>query len=227
MVSTVAIVSGHAPPSVSPPHILQQWWDELAAAVGKIPRRFCLIACLDANARFHQQADEPATLSSTTICRNSRHLVDFAHRVNGDVSDQFDCRGTRLTSWTSPGGHQSLLDYVVYPRTWRPGAVTLPTPDLQDLHSGRDHDPVALELNVTCQSTRPQDSLHVDVAALSTAQGQAVARGGPLSPVPVIPWSVDSTRHVDLVHRHLHAQLRRFAACPSEGSEPGPHLCNH
>ena len=145
--------------------------------------------------------------------------MDFAHRVNGDVSDQFDCRGERLTSWTSPGGHQSLLDYVVYPRTWRPGAVTLPTPDLQDLHSGRDHDPVALELNITCQSTRTQDSLHVDVAALSTAHGQAVARRA-LESMPMIPWSVDSTRHVDLVHRHLHAQLRDLPPAPPRARNP-------
>ncbi|CAE7858178.1 unnamed protein product [Symbiodinium microadriaticum] len=121
--------------------------------------------------------------------------------------------------WTSPGGHQSLLDYVVYPRLWRPGAVTLPTPDLQDLHSGRDHDPVALELNITYQSTRPHDSLHVDVAALSTAQGQAVARRV-LESVPMIPWSVDSTCHVDLVHRHLHVQLRELPPAPPRARNP-------
>ena len=97
--------------------------------------------------------------------------------------------------------------------------MTLPTPDLQDLHSGRDHDPVALELKVTCQSTRQQDSLHVDVAALSTAQGQAVARRA-LESVPTIPLSVDSTHHVDLVHRHLHAQLRDLPPAPLRARNP-------
>ena len=215
----IAVVSAHAPPTVSPLPVLQAWWDELAAAIRVIPRRCCLVMCVDANARFHQIGAQPETLQSAPACRNADFLLDFTHQVGGDLAAQFDSCGNRLFSWTSPSGHRSLLDYVLFAKEWSSAACTLLTPDLQDLHSGRDHDPVLLEIDATIQAKTSARPFHVECTALATPQGVQVARQA-LASVPQVPWEVDSTLHVDIIHRHLRDCMKSLPPAPPRARNP-------
>ena len=215
----LAIVTAHAPTAVSPPHVLLQWWGGLQTAMQRIPRKCCVITCIDANARFSQEVERPRTLAAQPICRNSRHLADFACAQGLEVTDQFDCLGSKLVSWTSPGGHTSLLDYILFPKEWQEAAQTLPTPRLGDLYCDRDHDPVALLLDVHCQSDAEPPPLRIDPAALLTPAGAAVARRA-LETVPPIPWEWDSTLHTDIVNQHLARCLRELPPAPPKPRNP-------
>ena len=215
----LAIVTAHAPTAVSPPHVLLKWWGDLQAAMQCIPRGCCVIACLDANARFAQEPGRPRTLSAQPICRNFRHLVDFACTQGLEATDQFDCNGKQLISWTSPNGHTALLDYVLFPSEWQAAAHTLPTPRLNDLHCDKDHAPVALLLDIRYEATPRPHQLRVDPVALQTPEGLAAARRA-LETVPPIPWGADSTLHVDIVHRHLRHCLRELPPAPPRPRNP-------
>ncbi|CAE7525428.1 CACNA1S [Symbiodinium sp. CCMP2592] len=215
----LAIVAGHAPPSVSPPEVLQAWWDAFSEAVSRIPRKYCLITSLDANARFECDPAAPRTLESSPLCGNARHLLDFACSTGGDVSAQCDCNGLPLVSWVSPNGQPALLDYITYPREWSEAVRMLPTPDLGDLHSGHDHWPVALELNVCCEGRKPRMDGRISPAQLRTPASLAAVQRA-LTTLPHIPWSVDSTTHVDIIHRHLHACLAELPAPPRKARNP-------
>ena len=214
----VALVSAHAPPAVSPAHVLQMWWSELEAAIRVVPRKYSLMVCVDANAHFHQDPAYPETVASAPICRNAGHLLDFVQHVEGDLSAQFDSDGRRLVSW-SPSDHEALIDYVLYPRAWRAAAVTRPSPDLRDLHAGRDHRPILLELDARLDCGKPTPQLRVDCASLATPAGLLVARQA-LASVPTVPWNVDSTAHVDVIHRHLHACLKERPPPPTRARNP-------
>ncbi|CAE7467338.1 CACNA1S [Symbiodinium sp. CCMP2592] len=215
----LAVVAGHAPPSTSPPEVLQTWWSNLAAAVGRIPRKYCLITGLDANARFELDHQCPQTLTSAPLCENARHLLDFVCTTGGDLTSQCDCNGAPLVSWVSPNGQPALLDYITFPREWSGAAVTLPTPDLGDLHSGHDHWPVALELDVTCEGRSRQPIHRISPEQIRSAAGVTMVQHA-LATIPHIPWTVDSTTHVDIIHRHIHACLSSLPQAERKARNP-------
>ncbi|CAE7301905.1 CACNA1H [Symbiodinium sp. CCMP2592] len=215
----LAIVVAHAPTAVSSPEQIDEWWEYLHSQVRRIPPRFVLITCIDANARFVQDPAHPDTLEATAQTRNSEHLRDFAHATGAGISQQFSHTGVPLTSWRSPSGHSALLDYILFPRAWRPAAVTLDTPCLNDLHCDVDHFPVHLSLNVTCDTSVRPDVPRVSAEALRTPHGQACVKAA-FASLPAIPWSTDTTSHLDLIHRHLHACLKTLPPAPPKPRNP-------
>ena len=216
---SVALISAHAPPATSAEEILSQWWADLGQIIATIPPRFTLLQCIDANARFHACSDTPGTLASAPKCSNAKHLRNHALQIEAEATDQFSDTGSRLTSWQSPTGHRALLDYVLFPKAWKPAALTRDTPDLGDLHADYDHFPVLLDLDVTCEGRRPSVSQRIDPAALRTPAGQAVARAA-LATLPHIPWDICSTQHLEFVHRHLLHALEALPRAPPKPRNP-------
>ncbi|CAE7586002.1 CACNA1S [Symbiodinium sp. CCMP2592] len=215
----LAITVAHAPTAVSSPESLAEWWESLHSQVRRIPPRFVLITCIDANARFVQDPAYPDTLEATPKTRNCEHLREFAQAIGADISQQFSNTGAPLTSWRSPNGNQALLDYILFPRAWRPAAATLDTPCLNDLHCDVDHFPVLLCLDVTCDTSIRPAAPRVNIDALRTPQGQSLVRAA-FASMPAIPWSLDTTSHLDTVHRHLHACLQALPPAPPKPRNP-------
>ncbi|CAE7475133.1 CACNA1S [Symbiodinium sp. CCMP2456] len=215
----LAIVSAHAPPATSPEEVLDEWWGTLARILARIPSRFTLLQCIDANARFHPDPARRATLESAPICGNARRLRQHAFTTEAEVTDLFSQSGKKLISWRSPAGQSSLLDYILFPRGWKAAATTEDTPDLQDLHGDIDHAPVLLTLDVRCATRRGAAEPRIDVTALQTPAGQAIARRA-LETVPPIPWEVCSTQHLDHIHRHILQALQELPKAPPKPRNP-------
>ena len=90
-------------------------------------------------------------------------------------------------------------------------------PSLDDLHATIDHRPLRLCLDLTLDSINPSCRRRIDVRALHTAEGlSAVERA--FRTMPLIPWGVDSTTHVALLHTHLRGSLA--ASLPVLKSRP-------
>ena len=107
----------------------------------------------------------------------------------------------------------------MYPQSWQAAATTHDTPCLNDLHAGVDHRPVLLSLEVECATQRRQLEPKLDVAAACTPEGQRLVQAA-FATAPVVPWEVDSTRHLDILHGHLHAALQHLPRPPVKPRNP-------
>ena len=117
----------------------------------------------------------------------------------------------------SPQGRESLIDYFVCPSQWASAMRVEQCPSLDDLHATIDHRPLRLCLDLTLDSINPSCRRRIDVRALHTAEGlSAVERA--FRTMPLIPWGVDSTTHVALLHTHLRGSLA--ASLPVLKSRP-------
>ena len=208
-----ALFVAHAPPSDSPSAVLQEFWGRLEKLACQVPQRSIPFFFVDANARFGAFAGAPQTLDSAPECPNARHLVDLCHDLAVSPTAQFDCEGQRLVSWVSPTGRPALLDYVLVPEVCSPSLRTLPTPATCDFHAGVDHFPVlaSCELRIAANSSKVGKRLNL--AAIPTAQSCKVIRDAFCS-LPPIPWTIDPTSHVELIHGHLSAYLQEHLPPP-------------
>ena len=74
------------------------------------------------------------------------------------------------------------------------------------MHASIDHKPLLLEVAAEMVAVPKRSPCRVDPAAVRTAAGmEAVASA--FRSLPLIPWEVDATTHVNLIHDHLRNSL--------------------
>ena len=111
-----------------------------------------------------------------------------------------------MVSWTNPNGSDTLLDYVLCPQEWATAPRISNCPSLEDAHAAIDHEPIraSFELQVEACALRDRRSLNAD--AWYTPDGLAAVEQA-FNTLPVIPWSVDSTSHVQAIYDHINETL--------------------
>ncbi|CAE7820750.1 unnamed protein product [Symbiodinium microadriaticum] len=216
----VLLVSAHALPACSPDADIQEWWGHYDTILHKSPANCVPIFMMDANATFAGGAEIADTHQCRPTCGNSSRLLAFACRRGLGLSPQQTPTGKQLFSWTSPNGHRKLIDYVAWPQEWAAHGTVHPGVLLGDLHEDIDHQPVCLDLHATLAAPRQVTRNGLDTrmwqnpAAATTAAAAALA-------CPPIPWTADSTAHVDCIHRHLFSCMKGAEIhCPSAPRNP-------
>ena len=214
----LALVSGHAPTAKAPEDVRQAWWDLLASALWRVPATYAPLLMLDANARFSPpDSSSPSSMDSRPDGPNAESLQALCGDFGLCPSAQFDPAGRPLVSWVSRQGRESLIDYFVCPNQWASAMRVEQCPSLDDLHATIDHRPLRLCLDLTLDSISPSCRRRIDVRALHTAEGLSAVEHA-LRTMPLIPWGVDSTTHVALLHTHLRGSLA--ASLPVLKSRP-------
>ena len=196
------LVSGHAPTALATERIRTAWWRKLSQGIRTAPRGCIPLVFVDANARFEANREAPATTCSPPRCHNARAMLALAKEFNLEATHQFSHTGKRLFSWKSPQGRLGLIDYILFDACFATALRTDDTPDLQDLHSGVDHYPVAATLRVRVDGTKREHGPRICNRAIKTQYGQSVLRRALLT-APVPGWEVDATSHVEAIHVHL------------------------
>ncbi|CAE7888464.1 unnamed protein product, partial [Symbiodinium sp. KB8] len=163
---------------------------------------------LDANASFAGGATTADTLQCRPACGNSTRLLALTQRRGLALSPQQSPSGEQLFSWTSPQGHRKLIDYVAWPQEWASHGVSHPGVLLGDLHEDIDHQPVCIDLRVHLEAP-PQTGRNRLDARLWTDPQATVAAAVAAMTCPPVPWTVDSTTHVDSLHRHLFSHMEK------------------
>ena len=202
----VAVLPGHAPTAKATAPEREDWWQMLASTLKRIPQGYIPLLCLDANARFIPDAGHSDTLDVPADGPNAELLVKCCRDFHLHPSPQFDPLGNPLVSWISPAGKPALLDYFLCPRGWAAALKVENSPTLADAHATIDHRPLRARLCCTLCLGQRQKRKHINAGDLRTPMGEAAVKEA-FRTLPLIPWSVDSTTHVQPVHEHLHHVL--------------------
>ena len=158
-----ALLSAHGPTAATPDEELQQWWHELHQITRKVPERSILLVGLDANARFSPQTTctneaEADGEAAVQMCR----YMDLQTLVSSQLVDHCN---RRVTTWISPNGKEACIDYVLVPKEFSHGFVTLGAIDgFEDLHE-RDHLPLCVELTWQCSARLKAPGFQINAAA--------------------------------------------------------------
>ena len=179
-----------------------------------LPRGAIPLVFVDANARFVQEASSPRTREAQTRCPNSEYLLQFCGEFSLEPSWQFSHTGKKLRSWVSPNGQPGLIDYVLHSTDWVGCVDTLDTLQLDDMHCGYDHFPVTVRCSPAHSASRPQRTHRIHWPALESPQGRNAAIQA-WATMPSIPWDVDATTHVEIIHAHLRHCLERDLPVPA------------
>ena len=199
---TFALVSAHAPTSAAQPAERSAFWRELSGYLNALPQHYVPLITIDANARFISTPDFPKTRDSTPAVENAKELIEFGARHDLTANEQFGPDGSKLFSWRSPRGDLSLIDYIMLPAAWEQSGSTTTITTLNDLHAGKDHFPLLCHCHLHVETARPRPSRRIAPQMLHTEQGQQAVRHA-FETMPIVPWHVDPTTHVDIVHTHL------------------------
>ena len=213
-------VVGHALTSTQPDDAIEQWWAHLDAQVRRMPRGFCPIFLLDANARFR-----PAQLSSTASAGepencNAAAFLATAESHSLHLSGLRDQDGEDIVSWVSPSGHKACIDFVAVPDSWSSKMCRGSAPArFCDQFAGIDHHPVYVDLDLSLESRANLCSRLPPARALCSPEGHARLHAIWQS-MPQVPWHVDVDSHLAVINTHLRqGVLERFDA-PARASHP-------
>ena len=212
-------VVGHAPTSTQPDSIISQWWDHLDAQVRRIPRGFCPIFLLDANARFRPSLVEPSATAAEPENCNAEALLSVAAAHSLCLSGLRDADGNAIVSWVSPSGNAACLDFVAVPDVWATNMCTRPAPaNFCDQFAGIDHHPVYVDLALSLSSRPASKNRLPSARALRSPAGHARLCAIWRS-VPQVPWHVDVDSHLAIINAHLRRGLM-------DGFDHPPHIAH-
>ena len=99
-----------------------------------------------------------------------------------------------------------MIDYVAWPHDWANHGLSHPGVLLGDLHEDIDHQPVCIDLRVDLEAP-PQTGRNRLDARLWMDPRATVAAALAAMTCPPVSWTVDSTTHVDSLHRHLFSHM--------------------
>ena len=200
------LTSAHAPPACSPEPVLLTWWSHLSTVLHRAPEGSVPLLFVDANATFARQQGVQETIDSRPACPNSKQLLQLAAHKGLYLSPQSLDTGEPLFSWTSPQGHRKLIDYIATPEHWSSALKMCPAPNLGDLHSDFDHQPVMAQLKARVNVTDGHKGNRIDSRIWRMPDSQVAAAAAACT-CPPIRWDADSTSHVDVLQRHLHSYV--------------------
>ena len=142
-------VVGHALTSTHTDAEIDAWWSELDSQIRRVPRGFCPVFLLDANARFQASSSDSSATSAQPDNKNAEALQALARSHSVCLSALRDAKGHDIVSWTSPSGHTACIDFIGVPDVWSSCVSTRPAPaGFCDQFAGIDHHPVYLDIQM-------------------------------------------------------------------------------
>ncbi|CAE7501382.1 unnamed protein product [Symbiodinium sp. KB8] len=201
----VLLISGHARTTAASEQEVQEWWDMLDDAMRRAPRGCVPLIGVDANAHWS---------ASTPTNANACHMEAVMNKLNLASSGTHLADGQPITTWTSPQGVPFCLDYVLLPKEWRAATTVHGAIPILDEHSGIDHDPLLVELEVHLESNVQGSRKRLDVERMHTSEGKRdIEYIFRTAPCP--PWSVDVDTHLQCLNQHFQKQLLRHFPAPA------------
>ena len=204
----------HAPHSRAPEDVRTQWWQHLAEVLASILREGDYsFLCIDANARVGIPSSERVGSSGAERrTPNGEALESVLEQFDLFLPSTTEAQQGPSSTWTSPSGTCSRLDYVVLSSSLRPSVCSAWTIDLDACLRHLDHKAAAVQLRMPLTApTRSPTDPQMDVAPAHEA---AWCRA--LSCVPPQPWSLSVDVHNDRLSRDFRGTAKRFRR------QPGP-----
>ena len=121
-------IVGHALTSTHTDAEIAAWWAELDMQIRRVPRGFCPVFLLDANARFQAASSNFSANAARPENANAEALQALARSHSVCLSALRDEAGRDIVSWTSPSGHAACIDFLGVPDVWSSRARTHPAP---------------------------------------------------------------------------------------------------
>ncbi|CAE7443963.1 unnamed protein product, partial [Symbiodinium sp. CCMP2456] len=159
------LVSGHARTSASTEADIQERWTALDQVLRQAPRGCVPIVGVDANAHWNGGAPDNA---------NACHMEVVSKQHSLCSSGTCTPDGTPIVTWTSPQGKTFCLDFILYPDMWHAAATVLGARPILDLHSGVDHDPLLLRLDLCLAGHAQETSFKLDTESTHTPEGKEI-----------------------------------------------------
>ena len=195
----VLLVSGHARTTTASDQEVQEWWDLFDDALRRAPRGCVPLIGVDANA--HWSANVPTNA-------NACHMEAVMSKLSLESSGTHLANGQPITTWTSPQGVSYCLDFVLLPKEWRAATTVHGAIPILDEHSGIDHDPLLVELEVHLAQNVQSRHKRLDVERMHTSEGKRdIEHIFRTAPCP--HWSVDADTHLQCLNQHFQQQLLR------------------
>ena len=203
-------VVAHAPHTGHSAEERHTWWNDLQERLSKFPQEE-VILMIDANSRFAGTPTQNfGDLPEGPISHNGYRFQECMENLGLFAPATFSCWqcGPGMT-WQHPNGkHQSRIDYVLLPLSWR-NAIIKSWIEI-GFHSGLtalDHLCAAISISWTAnfqsQTTRKTG---FDQAALHDPANRPVVENI-LSTIPDISWDTNATEHAGILVEHLQQQL--------------------
>ena len=210
------LVSAHAPIGAATARCRTLFWQEVSQELNKVPQHFVPLVFIDANAHFEAHAEHPTFEETLPVGANAVALQGFCTRHSLVPSAQFDHEGNPLFSWRSPRGEYSLIDYVLVPAEWERHLSACTVTTLNDLHAGKDHFPILAACDVKLNLQHAPRAPRIQAKQLETEEGRQAVQEA-FRTAPIIPWNVDSTTHVHLLHSHFRDFMTQHLPPPPPG----------
>ena len=192
----------HAPTSVTSREVIQEFWCKLQNVLQKLPNNAIKIIFADANAHFdpHNKVGTQHRASNF----NAEQMLEVFRSAGIHVTSPWDCNGHLLKTWTSPGGHQSCIDYFGISSQYHEHLVAIETlKDVPDVHAGFDHEPLkgilAFQI-VGAQATKPRRRF--DVNSMKSPAGRAMLEQI-FHEAPTVPWNLHASEHWSILETYL------------------------
>ena len=206
-----ALVSAHAPVSGTPQDSLKNWWQNLTGQIRRIPRRFRVILCIDANAKF-TVASEAGDVASAFPEGNSADLFrDLLYSESLQASDLLDTSRKPVVTWVSPNGHASCIDYVAVSIDIAHGLRTIG--DMADFSDcfDFDHKPLQVALRWATEVEVRGSHARFDRKAMQTDWGKAKL-AEIFESAPLASWTSSADEYAKNLNDHLYCSLQQFFA---------------
>ena len=195
-------VTFHAPHSMTPPHIREEWWDDLVRRLDKWARVWPLVLLGDANAKISQAA--PPNVGTVAVGEQ-----DWAGDRLTSACKHFGL--TLLNTHESAVGHvdpttwrSARLDYVAVPLAWGVGACLADNSNFDLLNQHDDHKALIVDIFVQGRGGDSCAPARRTFRSLTTEEYAAAAASFCAKSVP---WNCDVHTHAETLLQVARKQL--------------------
>ena len=206
-----ALISAHAPVSGTAQESLRNWWQSLASQIRRIPKRFRIILCVDANARFTVASEAGDVVSAFSEGQSADLFRDLLHSESLQANDLLDVERRPVVTWVSPNGHASCVDYVAVSTDIANGLRTIgEMANFSDCFDF-DHKPLQVDLSWATEAEVRGRSSRFDRRAMQTDWGKAKL-AEIFESAPLASWTSSADEYVKNLNDHLYSNLQKFFA---------------
>ena len=205
-------VNVHCPHSGNPDETIKTWWYQLQQRLRPLQSQGELIFMGDVNGRLGE-------VCTTAI----GGLRPDAETLSGTLFHEFLLHGNlwcpstfsehhwgRTSTWTSPQGQESRIDYIAVHEKWKSSQVTSSALDeviARDFV--HDHCAIQVTLEGTVYVTETEKGKKYNPRRKVQGNDDICRLRETLKEIPTMSWTLDVHRHAELLHRHVKKRVQR------------------
>ena len=205
-------VNVHCPHSGNPDETIRTWWHQLQHRLRPLHSQGELIFMGDVNGRLGE-------VCTTAI----GGLRPDAETLSGTLFHEFLLQGNlwcpstfsehhwgRTSTWTSPQGQESRIDYIAVHEKWKSYCVSSSALDeviARDFV--HDHCAIQVTLEGTVYATETEKEKKYNPRRKVQGNDDICRLREALKEIPTISWTLDVHRHAELLHRHVKKRVQR------------------